>query len=595
MTKVGAKAHRVVTAPTDQKRLQPTVEPLPKGSSFVSDEADLTRRLDDGRTFAAMVETSTHPWAAAEYQQAKKFTLQRGGAPGWWVVPEGMIVKEAEDMDEAISIICETLLSYARHPPSLATRYKQHTNHGWPDYGDSDLSYVLHSLWAASSGLDWDSFHRNGLAIASAMGQEDTPFSSIMFSRSGPLAKPVAAYEAGDKSIWRVGTLMSAVARKRLVLGNSSGGNMALKHAVDALKGVVYQLPQLYHPGGPSRVASRVAARASMGTRLMSDDVTSYDTNVRPNHLASFRKRLHALFGFEGWEDFKSHWGDMSLLSPSLTTTDEAWLYTRRGGIASGTIDTSVDGTLVNAARVLTCVAYAMGRSIKETWGARGTWWDFFVQGDDTLLDIPPHMSETKYVEKSNALGYPCKLDAAPIFLMHVYDRGGGFAPLASRVYQQTVFNEYGGECEEVELLSFAARTEHLWGRNPWAGVVDRMLGDGPCFRKYQVRPSAALSAISKPEFMLGLNKALRSSRKRKVEARLRDIADRSPLLSDYASRLLSPEYAPLSTADRDTARSDSLKIAGYMGLSEDERPSLSSLQLSANTQDLLTAVSAGS
>lgn len=591
--KVGTKAHRVVSEPTKEKRLRPVVEDLPRGSSFVRDEGELRQRVAEARTLAAMFEVARHPWAKAEYAQAKKACLQRGGAPGWWFDAGGMVVAEGGDMDEAIDAICDTLLATPNtEAVSLATRYKQHTNHGYPDYGDSDLSYVFHALWGAtardeSGELRWDEFAANGEAFAGAMGQGDTPFSSVEFSRSGALAKPVPAYDLSGDTPEQIAELQGACARKREVLGNASGGNMAAKPDVDRLKDRAKQIPQIYHPGGPEAVGRRVAARAGVGTVLWSDDVEKYDKHVRPNHLARFRLRLHGRIS-KGWADFKAHWGDMPLLTPPITGGAEAWLYTRRGGIASGTIDTSLDGTLVNLARVVTCVAAATKRRPREVWAARGTWWDCWIQGDDTMLDLPKHADLGLYVAKSIELGYPCKLEDFAVFLMHAYDRQGNFSPLAARVYQQTVFNEYGGECMEVELLAFIARTERFWGRSPWQRDIAVVMAHAPCFEKYAVRPDQAVRALDDPQFKIALERSLHTARRRKIERRLADIADRSVAMSDFAAGLLSPDQPELPRVDRRTARADALAIARFMGMSEDERPPLASISVSSTTRRYL-------
>lgn len=594
VARVGPKAYRVVTDPTTERRLRPTVDPLPRGSSFVRDESELDQRITEARLLASMFEASRHPWAAAEYAQAKKICLQRGGAPGWWFDRAGMIVPDGGDMDEAIDAISETLLGLSEPEASgVGTRYKQHTNHGYPDYGDSDLSYVFHGLWAASSvtaegALSWDAFSRNGQALAGAMGQSDTPFSQVEFSRSGPLAKPVPAYDLSEETPRLIAEMQGACARKREVLGNASGGNMAAKPNVDRLKSRAKRIPQIYHPGGPEAVGRRVRARASMGTVLWSDDVEKYDKHVRPNHLKRFRDKLHSRMNAPGWAEFKAEWGDQPLLTPALTANAEAWLYTRRGGIASGTIDTSLDGTLVNLARVVTCVAAATKRRPREVWAARGTWWDCWIQGDDTMLDLPPWADLEAYVAKSRELGYPCKLENFAVFLMHHYDRQGNFSPLLARVYQQTVFNEYGGESEEIELLAFIARTERLWPRTPWAREAAALFAGAPCFDKYQVKPQFAASALALPEFKLAIERSVHTARRRKVERRLREIAERSTALSDFMAGLLTPEHPLLPHIPADVALDDAKRIATYMGTATDERGDLASLGVSSTTRDYL-------
>jgi len=593
--KVGRKAHRAVSSPTDSDRLVPAVEPLPRGSSYVLGEEGLSSRLHEARGLWHAWELSKHPWAAAEADQARKITLQRGGAPGWWVAEEGMEVEPRPDMSEAISAISVTLLAIEPDPAPLPTRYKQGTNHGAFDYSTSSLSYVLHALWARATGVNWDAYHRLGQRIADAMDQRDTPFSSVTFSRSGPLGKAVPFYDTSGAVTRRMGMMLGLCARKRTVLGNSSSGNMAQKARADELKRRMKHIPHFYHPGGPAAVGRKVAARQGTGCRLLSDDITAFDNNVRPNHLDEYARVLNAQIGGPEWRDFKYEWGRMPLLGPPVTSGSEAFLWRRSGGIASGTIDTSLDGTLINAARVVTSVAAAVGRSPAATWAGRGTWWSFFCQGDDTLLSVPEvGFNDEKYIETSNALGYPCKLSESVIFLMHSYFPDGRYSPLASRVYMQTVFNEYGGQPPACELFAFIARTPPaFWLHNPWCDTVTAPLAKAEPFTRYGVTPRTARRALTDPRFVQDLRVA--TKQKAGSDAATR-IAQRSfePLVSDFAAAQLSlrlDDTAPLAdTVPASAAESDALKIASYLALTEDERPDKLT-GLSSFTQNLIDTI----
>jgi len=592
---VGQKAYRAVSSPTEARALIPAVEPLPRGSSFVLDEDDLSRRLEDAKGFWHSLEVSSHAWAAAEADQARKITLQRGGAPGWWVSEDGMEVEARPEMNEAIRAISGTILSIPPETGALPTRYKQGTNHGWPDYSTSDLSYVMHALWARATSVNWDAFVGAGARICDAMGQVATPFSSIMFSRSGPLGKAVAAYDTTGSVPQRIGTLLGKCARKRAVLGNTSAGNMAQKALADELKYRMKSIPHFYHPGGPPAVGRKIASRRGSGCRWLSDDVTAFDNNVRPNHLDAYARELNSKIGGPQWADFKHHWGRMPLLGPAVDRNSEAFLWRREGGIASGTIDTSLDGTLINAARVVTSVAAACGRSVASTWAGRGTWWTFFCQGDDTLLNVPETgFDEEKYVATSNELGYPCKLSHSIIFLMHSYFEDGRFAPLASRVYLQTVFNEYGGQHPACELFSFMARaTPAFWLNNPWADVVTRPLATAEPFRRYGVTPRSARRALTNPLFVTELRQA---TRQKAAKASAERVVDRTyePELSDFAAAQLSVTASDggmlAGTVPAAVALSDALRIAEYIGLTEDERPA-KLLGLSEFTQNLISTL----
>lgn len=567
---VGSKAYRSLRNPTLEENLKPSVEPLPSGSSFVRDTGELAHRISQGRQLWHELELSRHPWAEAEREQARKITLQRGGPPGWWVQLEGMIIPATGSMREAFAAVASSVLAIPPPTHPLPTRYKLGTSHGWPDYSTSNLSYVLHGLWAAHSGLDWDAFVRFGARLASAMDQSDTPFSSIMYNRAGPLGKPVAGYDTEGLDPRQLAELTGLCCRRRVVHGMTSAGNMAQKASADQMKYRMYHFPQFYHPGGAASIANKVRAWATAlpDAVVFSDDITAFDQHVRPNHqdemIAAFYPDEPKL------AEFKRQWKDSPLLSPAIRGGREAFLYTRSGGTPSGAIDTALDGSRINIARILMCVGAATGRTPAAVWAGRGVWWDCLILGDDTLIAVPRWAKMDKYIATSVALGYPTKLSNAMVFLMHHFALDGSWAPLAARVFQQTVFNEYGGGSMAAELLAWIERTGLGFRANPWAGRVFGMLADGEAFLTYGVRPDNAIAALRNPKFVADLRHAVRTdatSRRRVV-----DVWERTnnPLLSEFVSHLITPQDAPLDIG-LDPERA-ALDIAAYMGHTEDER-----------------------
>jgi len=590
---VGSKAHLPIARSMEEDLMRPSVEGYPGGSGFVRDDGELATRISQARRMWHTFQLSRHDWAEAEADQARKITLQRGGSPAWWVQADGLVVSPRPSMRPAFSAIAQTIMEGAPPDPT-PVRYKQGTSHGWPDYATSRLSYALHALWARAGDEDWERFLAVGLSVADTMEQGDTPFSAILYNRTGPLGKEVSAYDTSGAQCLRVATLLGLCCRRRAVYGMPSAGNMLQKRWADLLKARMYRLRQFYHPGG----ARHIAAKISVITRALgpghvwfSDDITAFDTNVRPNHQDEMADLIHGRIS-PRWRAFKHEWKDIPLLAAPIAEGAEAFLYDKHGGTPSGAIDTAIDGTLINAARIVMCLSAATGQGPSSVWAGCGKWWDFMCQGDDTLLCVPTSIDMAKYSSESLQLGYPAKLSTAMVFLMHHFTPHGEWAPLASRVFQQTVFNEYGGGAPSLELFSFIARaTPQFWVGNPWSSDVGHALARAEPFTRYGVRPETAAGALSDPVFQHDLATVLATPLGRRRLAHLEE-QDLPTRLSNYASALLTPVSdgdiaVPLTPAQ---AHGDALRIAAYMAVPADDRPP-SITGLSSFTSELLESL----
>jgi hypothetical protein len=206
------------------------------------------------------------------------------------------------------------------------------------------------------------------------------------------------------------------------------------------------------------------------------------------------------------------------------------------------------------------------------------------IQGDDTVLGTSVPIDRNKYEETSAELGYVTKIADGVVFLMHAINPfSGAWTPLASRVYQQTVFNEYGGVAPAVELFSFIARTPpHFWHTNPWAVDVAQLLRNGEPFLHYGVTPATAADALNDPVFMTDLAYALKTTPKRAERFKTFDettlprnkLSDAVAALIDDRNEVDLPQLPP------DEAWTAAQQLATYMAIPEEERhgllPSLS-------------------
>lgn len=593
LPQVGRKAFRPLLRAASATTQEPRVEGLPSGSSFVLDDTDLDRRLRQARTLWHATEASSHIWGAIEAEQGRKITFQRGGPPGWYVMDPGLVVPDTDTMEPAFRLLGQDLLARApkERPP---VRYKQGTSHGWPDYATSALSFVLHALWAASADGTWEAFTALGQRIAGAMGQADTPLSSIMYNRAGPLGKPVYAYETSGPFPTRVAQLTGLCCRRRVVYGMPSAGNMLQAAWANVLKAALYTHYSFYHPGGAPAVADKIRRMDSPDSQWLSDDITAFDTNVRHQHQLELATCIHGPIASDRWREFKAHWTVLPLLGPPIQGGSEAYLYTKRGGTPSGSIDTAIDGTLINAARIIMAVAAATRRSPRQVWHAKGSWWDLLCLGDDTLLRVPKNFDQAVYVRESERLGYPCRLSPHMVFLMNAFGRQGQWAPLATRVFQQTVFHEYGGGGPAAELFSFIARTSTgFWTLNPWASLVADLVGDAEPFARYKVTPVTAARALNDPVFTTDLARELHLKPARSKLLEMEEHHNLPPALSLFAARLLSRPLRPDATLPAIKAReTDIMQIARYMGKTQEERQSAGELTgLSEEVQSLIDSM----
>jgi hypothetical protein len=448
--------------------------------------------------------------------------------------------------------------------------------HGWPDYRTSDLSFLLHALWAASSN-DFESLARHGEVLAAIL-DEDTPLSAAMGNRTGPLGKPVAALSRDADGAFVDAELTGLCCRRRIVYMMPSGGNMWQVPYTWQIKSAQMQLPELWHYG-PADCAAKVHAAHQDGWSWWSDDISAYDQSVSDTHQKELIQEVYLpMAGARACEFFRS-WKDIPLLGPGLSTNDEGYLYTKQGMTASGDLKTALDGTHINFARVLRCVAAATGQTLAATVAGLRRWWFCLIQGDDTVLGMSKPFSEAVYMDTSAALGYSTKLTNGVVFLMHAINPiTGSWAPLTSRVFQQTVFNEYGGQSEAIELFSFIARTPgQFWAVNPWSTLIERLLSDGAPFAKYRTTPMRASEVLRNPAFLTDLEFDLRATSQRAERFKAYgSLAMSRSLLSDAVARLIDDRAEiELPKMQPDEAWLAAQRLATHMAKPLDERKGL--------------------
>lgn len=545
----------------------PEVEGLPDGSSFCATEAELGLRIGQAEQLLTAFKASPHPWAAVEAEQANKLTLQRGGAPGWSFLPDGLVVTGGGDITEGMLEV-EELLKAAWVQSDVTPRYKRGTQHSFPDFLTTDTSLILHTLCAAAS----PGFDDLAQLLEQVGGIFDEPqgLATQMYQRAGPIRKPVAIRTAGAGSVYTWGAMTSCVPRRRHIFGEPSAVNIWQLPWVSSLKTSIVNVPWLFSYG-PEGAASDISALPAMV--WFSDDISGFDQSVTHAHQLALYRMYGRLVGHD-FGEFKIAEKDMPLIGTALDPDDAAFRYKKRGVTPSGTLTTAIDGTCINASRILMSAGAAMGVSARRARETLGRAWAFKCQGDDTLIGSRVPFDRARYEATSLALGYTTAVQDGIVFLMHHIDPERGQATaLVSRVFGQTVFNEYGGEDTVVELAGLVARCSRAY-QNPWfRGVFAMLMEHSALAAEFKITDyRSAVSALARPS----------------SQERLFAIAAAKPRARGTFRNLLAPDISALvaallpSMADsadtsaihltREQARADALALAHWMAVPRDER-----------------------
>jgi len=447
-----------------------------------------------------------------ELELTDKAVMQRGAASGWDVLPDGLGLPGGHPMTEAFQAIGDHLAEEGSPPLPSWTSVPRHTNSGAPSYGTSDLEKLFHALMARTVS-DWDS-------ACEVYGQARSSFGAIpeihalMFSRTGPVSKALPMYDWVGGDFAHVADTRGVAPRRRAVFGVPAFINMALLGYANVIKYMVMRTPWTAHPNERAvfEDIEHLLGSIGPGAQVFSDDISSFDLSVRRSHQEALAHHVYSRWWPPATIDLWLNAQRMGVLGPPLSTASRGFLYTRdrRGGATtSGIITTTVDGTLINWARALTCAGAALGVSPRAALRLlRERRWGLKIWGDDTVTILPRGASLQKYHEAGAATGFTAKAQEGITFLMKHYDMTSrSVFPLATRVIQQTLWNERGGRTEEIELLGLFSRTTGLeanpLGQEAWSIVAQ----DAAPLRRYGVtRRSDLIRVLADP----GVREALR-------------------------------------------------------------------------------------
>lgn len=480
VTKMGRSQERVVERMRDTSGWTPTPGPLPRGSSFCSDDVALVRRLAQADAIHDSVRAEAHPGTvqAWELGDAAKLTFQRGFPPYWDVPAKPMINERPTRLAAALEAI---ISRYGRNPPPPKVNpVRRHTNHGGFDQSTSDASALLHAALAAyalASPSSWRARLEEGYEKVARHWDAIPKPHVTLFSRTGPIRKhqPLRARLGG--SVVGIGTFKGYAPRRRHVFGPPLACNIMLRSGYDALASVVVNAG-LWH-GTEDDILLELRRHWALGQVMYNDDISSFDTNVS-------REDQEALAGAATakWPQLAHIWDvwlyieELPVLAGPILAGDIARLHKMRGQTTSGVLFTSLVGTIINFARCIAVRSRMSGHTISETLDAHDAHRHLTMNwGDDTIVGMDGELDTATWDGTSAEMGFPCEIGRGAAFLKKWYTPVR-WVPSATRAFQQTVWNEHGGRTGAIEVFGLFARTKHV-EYNPTWRHVERYIFDG--------------------------------------------------------------------------------------------------------------------
>jgi len=369
----------------------------------------------------------------------------------------------------------------------------------------------------AAQVTDWDSaehvYHKHNSQFEAI----STPH-ALVFSRTGPTAKAVALWDWQQGNLVHVADGRSIVPRRRAVFGVPAFINMAILGHANNVKYAVMRLPWCSHPNEAAVFSELEADMRAMGrgARLISDDISGFDQAVRRVHQEGVARHIYSKYWPPATVDLWLGAQKMGVLSGPITAGARGFLYTRPlGGVTtSGIITTSLDGTLINLGRAITAYAHATKTSVHTAFNALlRRDWGLHVWGDDTVMVVDHTFDDQRYVEKNQAIGFTTTPVDGATFLMKHYDMiQRSVYPLATRVVQQTIWNEKGGRSAAIELLGLYARTAGFEANPLWHDAWG-LLMEGPRPEGYTFETRTQLREIIRdPGFAATLQRDIKAS-----------------------------------------------------------------------------------
>jgi len=434
-----------------------------------------------------------------------KWIVEEGASPGAWLpVDIALTPTNVKPLSKVVLAWLADKVRAAPLNPNLLLALKTGTNHGDPTWRTSLLDQAIHLLMAAECKTPDDVLRviAEARAITGSKLQGGPVISNI--SRTGPIGKAQPLYGWANGVMSVLGSTRGYYPRFRQVRGVANFYNECMRRP---LLSIMYRLkawwPYGHSGSGPVLIRKLLAMVRGAGAEgsVVSDDLSGFDLSASTQHmeqLADFYDSLEPGVGALYRLSIK-----MPILGGPLVEGDRAAVYARSGGIVSGLISTALDGTVINIVRVV--MSIAAGLNISEAECCRmfdSMKWSGMFSSDDSLLVVPRRCSFERYVAESASLGYTCKLEKYPVFLMTWLDCDRGIQHgLASRALMRTLATERGHNGPHSELAAAFIR----WARcveDPTFDELWALAADNPLWTEFGVASFRDLKRLAEsPDF----------------------------------------------------------------------------------------------
>lgn len=478
-------------------RIKPEV-PEPGGTVFCQNWADIDHAisaLDWLKGALSSVTSLPTGVMEAELDNLKKAVLETGHSGDGHISPEG--ITNTEDIGASgMAAFAAWFHDVRRAAPKVSDweldlSVVRGTAHGWPSYVSgsdpgTDVDLACH-IWLAG-GLS--AFGGDILAFAAhieeRIGTLGAPVSAIMFSRSGPMAKPTPHFVLGARpdALVRMGYSTGVFSRERQVFAVPTFVNLFLRRSATVVKNVLRLSPSFKHTTGADFAA---VLDTQPHLKFFSEDISGFDRSVTRRMQTDLLNMVYSPLMSEAERTAYDQLQDLPVLAPPLDTKTEAFLYQRSGMTISGSIFTTNDGTILNVASIGAAVAYALQVPESEIWGLKGARWDAYVLGDDCVIGMDQHdvLTRERYLKKRRASGFKTELFEGAVFLMNSVLPGRRGTPSTSvgvlaRAVSKTFFREQPSRSILVDQLGLYVRWERCQGHPLFSEAWDRAVAGSP-------------------------------------------------------------------------------------------------------------------
>lgn len=435
---------------------------------FMRSWDDVTHAVNVLRWLRTAIDEVELPPSAleAEKDNVKKAVLERGRTGDGHVTPEG-ITNTGDVTIPGIEYFGDWL---AQRKPALPDheldlRVVKGTSHGWPTYvsgGDSATNVdLMFHIWLAG-GLakhhgDWNAVEED----MRAEGYYGPGVSAIMFSRSGPMAKPVPHFALTEEGIVRMAETVGAFPRERQVFAVPTFVNLYLRPAATRVKYALRTDPSFKH-GAADQLYAFVRGRPHL--TFISEDISGYDRSVTRRMQRDLLDKVYKRFltpeEARAYDDLQ----EMPVLAPPLKPSMGGFMYCRAGMTISGSIFTTNDGTVLNSCSIAAAVATALDIPLSQVWSEKGGRWDLLVLGDDCVIgfDVWDEGVRARYLAARRSHGFKTDTFTGVVFLMTAVDPKASYSSgILSRAVSKTFFREHDATSLYVDLFGLYTR----WAR----------------------------------------------------------------------------------------------------------------------------------